>query len=390
MGVDKQFGKLKAERVCIGCCCSVDVKEKSCCPYCKWPTCGKKKCWAEGSQHSMGECALIKAAGSRVTEDDTKSASTEVHYAVMVLRCLSLRQRDLAKWKELMGLKLPKSAFKEKGLTAVDETTVVQFVKRWLPSANISKDTIFKLCRIFFVHGWGLQEIPGYRSKGIRVSQFVYIYLCLFLLTYSFLQGIYTQGNMIEHSCIANATSTFTTDGQLVVRAAVAIPKGAKITLNRILEPFWSTQKRRLYLTTKFVDCQCERCKDPKEFGSFTSGIYCPKCPHQRGILLSENPLKEDSDWICNKCSSRQTMSDGYVAKLLVKVAKGFLGLNRRSVTECEGFIRNHSRTLHPHHYYLTEVKMVLCNIYGRSEEDDCVFFSGTVYFIYLLNYFKF
>jgi len=176
MGVDKRVSKSKAVRVCVGCCCPLTGPGKKSCPNCNWPMCGGMRCWAKGSQHAEGECALLKAAGSLVTEQDIKSTSAEVHYTIMVLRCLSLRQREVAKWNKLMELEYPESAFKDKGLNVVDEAAVVALVKRWLPSIDISQKIIFKLCRLFFINSWALQEIQGYRAKGLRVSLLVYFY----------------------------------------------------------------------------------------------------------------------------------------------------------------------------------------------------------------------
>ena len=136
--------------------------------------CGGMRCWAKGSQHAEGECALLKAAGSLVTEQDTKSTSAEVQYSIMMLRCISLRQREVAKWNKLMELEYPESAFKDKGLDVVDEAAVVALVKRWLPSIDIPQEIIFKPCRIFFINCWALQEIQGFRSKGLRVSLLAY------------------------------------------------------------------------------------------------------------------------------------------------------------------------------------------------------------------------
>jgi len=94
--------------------------------------------------------------------------------------------------------------------------------------------------------------------------------------------------------------------------------------------------------------------------------------------MLPEDPLDDDSDWLCNKCSVRKTAN--FVAELLIKVGSDFQGVNRRSVKECESFILRNSKILHPHHSYLTEVKMTLCDICIPSGA-DCTSINGMLTF---------
>ena len=172
--------------------------------------------------------------------------------------------------------------------------------------------------------------------------------------------------SLVEQNCVGNATRTLTKDGQMVVRATVPIPMGARISINAF-EPLKSTLERRCdLLESKFYFCQCERCKDPTELGTYTYGIYCPDCPGQQGILLSENPLDSRSDWICNKCSGRKT-TKRFLEGLLETVAGDSEGMDRNSISECEAFILKYSKILHPHNSILTEVKFRLIGHYGRS-----------------------
>ena len=45
-------------------------------------------------------------------------------------------------------------------------------------------------------------------------------------------QALYYMASLIERSSEANATKSFTKDGQIIIRAAVPITKGSKITLD--------------------------------------------------------------------------------------------------------------------------------------------------------------
>jgi len=166
IGFEEQQGKSKL--VCVGCFSFLTDRGRKKCPECNWPMCGDKHCWADGSPHSQGECSLLKAAGSRVKVNGTQLNFNEVHYSILILRCLSLRDRDMKKWKKLVELKDCKSVAKQNGLVGVDEAAIV------------AKETIIKLCRVFFVNSLSLQPVPGHRPFGLRVSLFInYVYVFL-------------------------------------------------------------------------------------------------------------------------------------------------------------------------------------------------------------------
>lgn len=135
---------------------------------------------------------------------------------------------------------------------------------------------------------------------------------------------------------------------------------------------------------TIFEACQCERCKDPTELGTFASGIYCPHCPKKEGLLLSENPLNPEADWVCNKCSKRKPLS--FIANVLDIVGPEWTVLNRESVSECEQFIEKYSEILHPYHYFLTDVKLSLCCKYGKSQGETSITNPNGIFIIFIID----
>jgi len=174
-----------AALLCVGCCSTLngDLAGAMRCPECNWPMCGQNKCWAEGSAHSLGECVLLKAAGCRVTIDDItnhQSSLNNVYYAIMTLRCLSLLLRDPQEWEKLMGLGKDSKLFgkssielEEAGVRGtVDVDAVLELLKRWIPfSANTaSKETVGKLCRLFFDHGVTIRGFQGVNHASACVS----------------------------------------------------------------------------------------------------------------------------------------------------------------------------------------------------------------------------
>ena len=147
----------------------------------------------------------------------------------------------------------------------------------------------------------------------------------------------------------------------MLVRTTVPIANGSKITINYTTNPLLGTVERlKLLETTRFLgSCDCQRCKDPTELGSFTSGIFCTKCPNHEGILLPEYPLEKETNWVCNKCSSKKSRS--FIAKLLDEDVIPLDNGDRGKSAKCEDFIRKYERILHPNHYLLTDIRFLYC-----------------------------
>ena len=132
---------------CVGCNQILKQTETVNCPQCKWPMCGKQQCWVDGSLHALGECTLLKAAGhSRWAPKDV------VYRSVWILRCLSLKEKEPAKWEKLV--KITKSL----GSTLIgdDFKDVVKFVNRWLPDTAFPKELMKKICSLFLLNSFDL------------------------------------------------------------------------------------------------------------------------------------------------------------------------------------------------------------------------------------------
>jgi hypothetical protein len=152
------------------------------------------------------------------------------------------------------------------------------------------------------------------------------------------------------------------------VRAAIPISKGEKIAIS-YTDPMWGTINRQHHLQqTKFFRCHCDRCRDPTELGTMMSAITCQKCFAQNkgGYLIPRSPLEQDSQWVCNVCS--ETKSPSFVQNLMEQVGKELVILKDGTSKHCEKFLKKYENVLHPNHFYLAEVKMVLCQMYGHFQ----------------------
>lgn len=162
---------------------------------------------------------------------------------------------------------------------------------------------------------------------------------------------------------MANAEYTFTKSGKMLVKSKLPIAKGSRITLNYSKNVLWGTKKRLdLLVETRFIEkCLCQRCCDPTELGTFTSGIYCARCPKQEGIMVPENPLDKESYWACNKCSTKK--SAAFIAHFMENDVIQLVGRAREKISDCSSFVRKYGKVLHPNHYVLTDIKMMLCQL---------------------------
>ena len=98
------------------------------------------------------------------------------------------------------------------------------------------------------------------------------------------------------------------------------------------------------------------------------SAITCQKCfaLNKGGYFIPRNPLEEDSQWACNVCS--ETKPASFVQNLMEQVGKELVILKDGNSKHCEKFLKKYENVLHPNHFYLAEVKMVLCQMYGHFQ----------------------
>jgi len=157
----------KDKNACIGCYQKVTGRGVDC-PRCKWPMCGQKKCWEEGSEHALGECALLKGARQRIPANYlTKWNPSYVYQSISVLRFLALKEHDPSKWKELMNLKRSLSPLKLEVMAMYFRKAIVPIVNQFL-AIPVPEEWIIKILTSLQVNTFGL---PDFMVKN-RLSQF--------------------------------------------------------------------------------------------------------------------------------------------------------------------------------------------------------------------------
>lgn len=191
------------------------------------------------------------------------------------------------------------------------------------------------------------------------------------------LNALYAETYQMEHSCTPNTKHTFFLTPKdrndlykISIKAVVPIVKGHHIS-TMYSHALWGTQARRQHLKdTKYFSCKCQRCSDPTELGTYLSAMKClgdgtKPCD---GIHLPEDPLDDETDWACNKCSVKVSNSQvNMIISQMGEEVENVLMMGG-SVTILENLLCRLSTFLHPNHYHMYSIKHSLVQLYGRQK----------------------
>lgn len=81
--------------------------------------------------------------------------------------------------------------------------------------------------------------------------------------------------------------------------------------------------------------CNCDRCKQPSEFGTFYSAVKCAGITEQPcpGLMLPTDNDKMTGTWTCDKCN---TTTDYKAINEILEKSGRDLELERGSIEQCE------------------------------------------------------
>ncbi|GBP55648.1 SET domain-containing protein SmydA-8, isoform A [Eumeta japonica] len=286
---------------CVGCYKKVFTDMEERCPDCGWPVCSGNCPGLKDPQHHGAECQILSLRPECVLDD---MADYYRHDALLPLRCLLLQKTDPDKWSRLMEMQSHMEC-RTPGTESYDEAD--EFIVQYLMNnflnllttseakldmkfiQNLSPELIHKICGIVDTNALEIRL-----GDGIE------------------LHAIYAKTSFMEHSCIPNTKHTFNVSNQgkneflkITIKAVVPIMKNNHVT-TMYSHALWGTLARRQHLKdTKYFSCKCERCSDPTELGTYLSAMKCLGDGNNPcdGIHLPEDPLDDETDWACNKCS---------------------------------------------------------------------------------------
>ena len=265
--------------------------------------------------------------------------------AIVPLRCLLLKDTDPKAYENLMTMETHNEIRRNiPELWNSDQNTVVNRIRNDWGLKEYTEEEIHSICGILEVNSFEIGQ------QGINI------------------RGLYPTAFLMSHDCVPNTNhideeNTF----RLTVRASTRIAPGQMITLSYAYT-LQSTLKRREHLLeNKFFECQCSRCADPTELGTYSGALICPKC--RTGCVLSTDPLNAEADWKCTnvgKCPGYKITSRS-MQLLTDKISQELENLDCSDIIGMETFLEKYRNVLHPTHYLNLSVKLSLSQLYGRA-----------------------
>ncbi|XP_002133373.3 SET domain-containing protein SmydA-8 isoform X1 [Drosophila pseudoobscura] len=117
------------------------------------------------------------------------------------------------------------------------------------------------------------------------------------------IRALFPLAGLLNHQCTPNAGHHFQDGETIIVCATERIACGAEITVS-YAKMLWSTLARKIFLgMTKGFMCQCPRCQDPTENGTYLSALFCREqgC---RGLVIPVQTRTLQPDWRCLSCEN--------------------------------------------------------------------------------------
>ncbi|XP_050079732.1 SET domain-containing protein SmydA-8-like [Anopheles maculipalpis] len=333
----------ETEPVCLGCHSSFtpgSVVHR--CDSCNWQLCAPD---CHGlSSHRQLECIPLRdKAVHKLLQSSTPVQVKLMYEAVLTLRCMLLKTIDPANYDRLLDMdplndvrhQIPK-------LWNRNQKEIVQRIRsEWGFAEDYTEQELHTICGIIEVNAFEVGQDP------IKA------------------RALFPKACLLMHDCTPNTGHTDELQTHhLTVRVLRYVKAGEPLTLTyaHILQ---GTLKRRQHLKEeKFFDCNCRRCTDATELGTYCSAFRCSKC--RRGLILPVNPLNQESEWRCHQCSN--SLSCESVILLLEKLSQQLESICSNDVGGLESFLHTQSTVLHANHYLLLSVKHSLCELYGKIE----------------------
>lgn len=336
--------------ICFGCYNDVDEEDPKSCDKCGLPLCNNEGC-QESEQHQAEcktLCSLLPNGEGRKISMELLNDIPLLNEVVLILRCLGLRDNNVSGWLNFTSLQSHVDMREETELGERADN-VAKFILQRFGDLGVNRDMILQICGILDVNSF---EVPHPSENCSGTVQAVYA----------------DAGCLAEHNCVPTAHRNFTKDLSLCLRAAGALDLNDHISIT-YTDSLWTTAERRSHLMgTKYFECVCLRCCDPKEMNSYISALKCLKCTV--GYFLPTDTLEDTCEWCCEDCGAK--VPNEYSVKVNEQVTETIqlMEYNDGGMTPetCEDFLRGHLRVLHPQHAHMLDVKHSLIHLLGHHE----------------------
>lgn len=322
----------RSRAVCLECLKNAS-EESYRCTICNFPVCDQK--CQSGRWHKL-ECSLFESSGYRA---DIKScvALSPFYSCITPLRLLALREAIPEVWAvadKFMDHDDAR-ARTDSNLWKIHEVVVVNFIREILKLGDkFSERDIRKVIGILRTNSVLLDKQGGF-GEGVA------------------LYPVYT---LMNHSCVNNTRTFKHNDNRMELVAMININKGEQL-LTRYVTPQLGSVQRVADLQNRWhFTCNCARCQDPTEFGTFMSAIKCKEdC---EGYLISKRPLLVGAPWKCTSCT--KTLGISQIQTVLTSVSEDIAKHRNHPTSQLLQIIENNSQILHPNHYLTIGIKELL------------------------------
>lgn len=262
--------------VCINCLQGLeesDINSDQECQQCGWPICLECKNDKRIQQIHHDECEITVSRGTKFSLKNYFNPHP-TYQCLIVLRCLLLKERSPDKWNQLIQLESHCKQRRGSPQWCNDREGVARFIPRFFKcSGRWNEDEMLKVAGIVQING---HELPLTDPPHV---------------------AIYNVASLVEHSCTPNLTKSFTSKAELLLWAPNPIKKGEHLSIC-YSDALWGTANRQNHLLqTKMFRCECSRCNDPTEFGTYFSAIKCDSSVRCNGLLLPEIKNQWDNKW---------------------------------------------------------------------------------------------
>lgn len=323
--------------LCLGCHKTLNFEKNGRfdCSKCFWPLCDK---FCETSALHEQECDVLAKTNYKPTinENNTKQS---VYSLITPLRALLLKINNPEKFDNVLNC--------QSHLVEHLTTPVYQILKHNLVpffcdllKLDTNETEILTICSIFDTNCFDVRDDKGLIN----------------------VRGLYSNISLLSHDCKHNTRHFFQEDFTVVLISSVPIAKGDLITTT-YTQTFWGTLARRSHLKqSKLFNCECQRCRDPTEFGTYVGSVCCNQCS-QGSKLICCDPLNAQSDWECDNCGFVVQGEEYSWGNQVLK--EEISRLDKSNLTSLEDFLEKYDQLLHKSNSYVLQVKHALIQMYG-------------------------
>ncbi|XP_021967216.1 uncharacterized protein LOC110862335 [Folsomia candida] len=347
------------------------------CSTCRWPVCSFE--CEKSYLHAFFECKVF--AATQRFPPALKDHTQFFNDAVLMIRCLLLKTVNPPKYLELYELLDICDKYEKKPEFVAEDLRIVKFLRDECNIESFTDD--FK----------GEAELMRFINVvdvcSIVVNDRIFIQIHDQGKSYYAAKYVFPVKLFVTQECVPNCKwsikhSSKFEDCALRIHAAVPLPAQNYVTTcftdKHVIGSWFQSE---LLNSSKFnVRCDCRRCRDPSECGSYFSAVRC-ECnktkdvlPKPDGYLLPRDPLNPDTAWICQSPECGLVIDGGQIRDKTVKLHEEIHRMNEDFYALHQFKWKLEQTELHPNHFLILKIS-VLCVMLFWGSVRGLPFFSS-------------